>query len=281
MTTTSVLTPVARLVQGNLYNGSTTSMDGKPLVTQAGEARSEWYFAIAIKKNGEVHWNQTPWGAQIWQVGCEAFKNAPSLPSFAWKITDGDSSLPNKNGVKPCDKQGFAGHWVLHLSCGFAPKIYNRDGSQPMPQADAINPGDYIQVLINVAGNNSSQSPGVYLNHNLVAFQGYGDRITMSVDPRTVGFGQAELPAGVSATPLGGLAAPSQTTTPFNAPPVVNPQVPSQPHTAILNAPLPPAAPPAKPAKIMTPKAGGATYESFIAINWTDAQLIAEGYMIA
>jgi hypothetical protein len=31
--------------------------------------------------------------------------------------------------------------------------------------------------------------------------------------------------------------------------------------------------------KRMTAKAGGATYETFIAANWTDAQMIAQGYL--
>lgn len=281
MSTAQVLTPVARLVQGNLYTGATTGMDNQPLVNQNGEARTEWYIGVAVRKNGETHWNQTPWGKQIWDYGCDAFKNAAALPSFAWKITDGDSTVPNKKGTIPRDKEGFAGHWVLNLSCGFAPKIYNRDGSQPMPQPDAIQPGDFIQVLINVNSNKSTQSPGVYLNHHIVAFQGYGERITQTVDPRSVGFGQAELPPGVSATPIGGLSPAAQPATPMPGNTLSTPQSPtSQPHTAILNPPVPPVAS-VSPGRVMTAKANGATYESFTAIGWSDAQLIAEGYMIA
>lgn len=42
----------------------------------------------------------------------------------------------------------------------------------------------------------------------------------------------------------------------------------------------PPPAPPAAPVRTMTPKAAGATYESFISNGWTDALLIEHGYMM-
>lgn len=279
MTATQVVTPVARLLQGSLYTGNTTNADGKPLVTKDGEPRTEWYFAIGIPKGSESHWNQTPWGKSIWDVGCEAFKNAAANPNFAWKIIDGDSTVPNKNNVCPCDREGWARNWILNLSCGFAPKIYNFDGSEPMNTPDAINLGDWIQVLINVTGNRSQQSNGVYLNHHMVAFQGYGERITVSVDPKSVGFGGAPKPAGVSASPVAGLPTASTATVAALTPAPAT----TVPHTAILNTPVPPAAaapPPAARGKTMTAKANAIPYESFITQGWTDVQLIAEGYLL-
>ena len=49
------------------------------------------------------------------------------------------------------------------------------------------------------------------------------------------------------------------------------------------SAPAPtPAPPPAPvPQKVMTEKAGGVSYEAFIAQGWSDEQLVANGYMIA
>jgi hypothetical protein len=40
-------------------------------------------------------------------------------------------------------------------------------------------------------------------------------------------------------------------------------------------------APPAAPARQMTAKAGGATYEQLIANNWTDQLLVQHGLMVA
>lgn len=45
-------------------------------------------------------------------------------------------------------------------------------------------------------------------------------------------------------------------------------------------APVAPPAAPAQPVKVMTAKAAGATYEQFVAGNWTDEAMIREGYMV-
>lgn len=44
--------------------------------------------------------------------------------------------------------------------------------------------------------------------------------------------------------------------------------------------PVAPPAAPAQPVKVMTAKAAGATYEQFVAGNWTDEAMIREGYMV-
>jgi hypothetical protein len=53
------------------------------------------------------------------------------------------------------------------------------------------------------------------------------------------------------------------------------------PFAAPSMPPSPPAppAPPAAPVRLMTPKAGGVTYEAYIANGWTDALLIEHGMM--
>lgn len=66
--------------------------------------------------------------------------------------------------------------------------------------------------------------------------------------------------AGVGTAPVG-MAAPA----PMMAPPV---------------APAPIAPPPVAPVRTMTPKAAGATYESFISNGWNDTMLIEHGYMM-
>ena len=291
----SFLTPVGRLVQGSLYKGATTDAEGGPLVVktgpQAGQPRTDYFFAIAIPKGPEPHWNQTDWGAKIWSVGQKSYPNGQAnSPTFAWKITDGDSTIPNRAGRKPIEREGFKGHWVLSFSSGYAPKIYNSNGTAPLLEEDAVKLGYYIQVAGTCAGNGSTQQPGVYLNHNMVAHAGYGPEIVLGPDPRSVGFGQAPLPAGASATPVGGMSAP-----PPAAPPPAAAPAPAavQPHPAFLQPtaappaaaappppPLPPAAP-AAPTRKMLPAAQGASYEQMIGAGWTDDLLIQHGMMVA
>ncbi len=249
---TDILFPVGRLVMGNLYEPSTKDAAGNPLTVKTGpnkgQPRVDFFFAVAIAKGTETHWAYAEWGGKIWGVGHAFMAQAGQMgKNFAWKIVDGDSQEPNKRGVKPCTREGYAGHWIVHFSSGFAAKIFNRDGSQPMPEVDAVNPGDYVQVLGSCSANGEVQNPGVYLNHSLVAFQGYGPRITFGPDAGSVGFGQGALPAGASATPIGGMAppaAPGAPAAPMAAPGAPMPPAPGMGAPA---APLPTAPAPALP----------------------------------
>src|SRR5215213_4439762 len=115
--------PVGRVVQGNLYKGNDKDADGNPLLVKSGpnmgQPRLDFYFAVAIAKGAEQHWATTPWGSEIWATGHAAFPNVASSPAFAWKVKDGDSTIPNKKGKKPCDQTGFRGHWIVSLSSGY------------------------------------------------------------------------------------------------------------------------------------------------------------------
>lgn len=303
MARTALLTPVGRLVAGSLYEGQTKNQDGTPKVVKqgpnAGQPRTEFYFGLAIPKTPGQHWASSTWGAIIWQVGNAGFPNGQAgAPTFAWKITDGDSQVPNKAGKKPCDMEGYPGHWVLNFSGGFAPGVYNKDGSVELKEPGLVKLGDYIQVSGNVDGNNSTQSPGIYLNHDMVAFAGVGERIASrgGPDATAVGFGQAALPPGaqpVPATPMQQAMAPVPAAIPpavpvpaaaaaVPAPVPVVPQpaaiVPVVPNPAFLGVP---AAPAAAPVRQMTAKAQGATYEQLLAAGWTDATLVQHGLMLA
>ena len=260
-----LLTPVGRLVRGSLYKAQTTDAEGNPLIVKTGankgQPRVDYYFALAVPKGSETHWNQTAWGRLIWDVGQRAFPNGQAQrPDFAWKVTDGDSTVPNKRGKKPADGEGYKGHWVLGFSSGYAPKVFNRDGSQAITEVDAVKPGYFVQVAGTVGGNDSLTQPGIYLNHSMVAFAAYGPEIVYGPDAASVGFGAAPLPPGASATPSAGLTAPPVAPTPPPPPP---------PHPAILNVPV----------RQMLPAANGATYEQMIAAGWTDQTLVQHGMM--
>src|SRR5690348_16611688 len=123
-----LLTPVGRLVRGSLYNGSSVDMNNQPRVYKtgpnAGQPRIDFFFAVALKKGLERHWAETPWGAGIWKVGHAGFhQGQANSPTFAWKIKDGDHTVPHKSGIRACDHEGYTGHWVLDFSSAFAPAV--------------------------------------------------------------------------------------------------------------------------------------------------------------
>jgi hypothetical protein len=214
--------PVGQVVGGDLYKGSDKDAEGKPLLVKSGpntgQPRLDFYFAVAIPKGAEQHWASTPWGADIWATGHAAFPNVASSPKFAWKITDGDSAIPNSKGKKPCERTGYPGCWVVALSSGFAPKVAVIPPGAVDPVWDArpglVNPGDYVEAVITVRGNDSAQQPGVFLNHSAVCLRGYGQRINTGMDLASAGFGAAALPAGASAVPLAGGLPPGVPTAP-------------------------------------------------------------------
>lgn len=282
-----LLTPVGRLVQGSLYSGATTDAENRPLVYKTGpnmgQPRVNFWFSVAVPKGTESHWNQTEWGKKIYDVGHAGFPNGQAnSPSFAWKIIDGDSQIPNTQGNKPCDNEGFARHWVLKFSGSFAPSLFNENGTLPLIEPNAIQLGDYVQVFAYVEDNKSTQQPGVYLNHSMVARAGYGQRIIAGADPKSVGFGGSPLPAGASTTPIASFAPPvAPAVQPVMAPAVAPATIAPAPVTVppaypqILTPPVPAAV------KTLTAKANGATYEQLIAVGWTDELLVQQGMMIA
>jgi hypothetical protein len=316
---TQITTPVGRVVMGSLYNPNTTDAEGKPLVVKngpnAGQARTNFFFALAIAKGAEQHWAQTEWGKLIWGVGHTAFPQAAQSPSFAWKIEDGDSQVPNKRGRKPVDNEGWRGHWILKFSGGFAPKVYRQDGAGyvQVTDVDYIKPGHFVEVAGTVDGNGSQSQPGIYLNHSMVCFRAFGPEIVFGPDVNEAGFGKSALPAGASAVPLAGsiplpgagMPAPPSAGVAIPAPTA---PIPVTPNPAFLQVPAATGVPaatlpspiaavsspvpvvpavPMMPAPIaspssgpqMTAKAAGATYQAFISAGWTDANLIAQGYM--
>jgi len=330
-TSKSILFAPGRLVGGNLYEARTKDMQGNTLTVKSpgptfGNPRVEYPFAVAIpKRAGQTHWGVRPsdwnpavddpqnkgyWGEVILAYGRQMWPQGQAeTTKFAWKIVDGDSTEFNE-GTPPrrwCDHEGYPGHWVVKFKSGFAPKIYDVDGNV-LAQKDYVNAGDFIEVLGTVDSNFNAQKPGIYVNHNMIAFRGYGKRINFGVDVKSVGFGRSALPAGASAVPVGqaaqpsalpgaapsaapggGLPPPPASAAPPAAPTAVQPApgflAPPPPGAAPApgNAPPPPPAaapaPPAPPAgPKMTAAAAGVTYEQFIAKGWTLEQMIAGGY---
>lgn len=317
--------PVGRLVQGSLYKGNTTDSKGKPLVVKsgpnAGQPMTQYYFAVAIPKTpGHTHWAQTDWGQQVLQAGAEGYPQQYQHPTFSWKIDDGDSALPNKNGRKPCENEGWPGHWIVKFSgSAAAPRIFQRDATgRPVDfmVEGAVKLGYFVQVGGEVVDNKPSESPGVYVNYRGVLFVAVGPEIF--VGPDAVGmFGTqaGPLPAGALAVPQGMAAMPAMAA-PGAAPalPVpaaaAAPALPAMPHPGMAvpppavgptlvtpqpaflapvaaAVPVPAALPvPAVPAPAAGPTptakliSSGFTYERMVQGGWTDAALRAEGYIV-
>lgn len=288
---TRITTPVGRLVGGSLYKPQDKDATGKPLTIKSGPDTGKptvrFWIPVAVPKGAEAHWNQTQWGAAIWAVGARAFPQAHQSPQFAWKVVDGDSRVPNTKGKYAAQNEGYPGHWVLNFGGKFPPKAVNAQGTEVHHEPDYIKPGYYVQVGGSVSGNNEPTKPGVYLNYDFVALSGFGTEIQFGAGAGEYGFGQAPLPPGASATPVSSLpATPAQVamaaTVGYTPPPPVAQapvtQVAVAPDPAILMPPPPPPVVPAGP--VMTAKAAGVPYASFIAQGWTDATLRANGYLV-
>lgn len=311
-----ILFPPGRMVGGNIDKlFPRTEANGTPKIGKDGNPEMQCSIGYAIPKNpGEQVWYQTTWGAEIYKIGQAAHPNLVASPSFSWKITDGDSTLPNKKGKRPCDQAGYPGHWVIWFSQGWLPKRVNADGSIELPEGSIVA-GYYVQMFGSCNGNKlvPNGTPGVYLNPIAVALVGEGDKIATDVDTTSVGFGTAPLPAGArpvtpvapqfAPPPMPGAPAPGAV-----APPVlpVTPIAPVAPvgypvggvqpaPNYMMPPPMPgapaPVAPPVMPVAPVaavapvpqmtaTAQAAGYTYEVLKNAGWTDDQMRAAGHII-
>ena len=303
-----ITSPVGRLVWssgGNLLKGTSKNDEGKLYVyatgPNAGDAYSKYDFGLAIPKDGR-DWRQTEWGSQINAAGLAAWPGGQTgQAAFAWKVIDGDSTALNKANKRPCDKEGYPGHWVLSFQGTRPVRLYERaaDGSRWVEHSNpaSVKNGYYLQVEFTVSGNNVRTSPGVYLNHNMAAFIAYGPEIVSAFgNPNAAGFGTGPLPAGASMTPLAPSAPlpgagqasppplpPTTTAAAAQMPPPPGPSVGSSvgqavtPNTSYMTAPPPP---PAPPARVMLP-AATSTYAEYRMSGWSDEQLVQHGLMAA
>ena len=109
-----ILFPPGRAVQGDFYKPRDKDATGAPLVVKngpnKGQPRVDYYFAVAIPKTpGVTHWASEAhpdprigdWGARIWNFGHTAWPNGQAQrPDFAWKIEDGDSTVPGQMALQ-------------------------------------------------------------------------------------------------------------------------------------------------------------------------------------
>lgn len=307
-TKTNFLTPVGRLVQGDVFEAQTKDQQGNLLVVKtgpnAGQPTQRYFIAVAFAKTDPAF---PAFYAQIEQVARASFPqhfNAQGQcthPNFSWKVMDGDGV--DQNGKPNASKEGFAGHWVVKFGSSFAPKAYYRgkyDPSQVITDPNAIKRGYFVRVAGTIEGNGNATKPGVYVNLNMVELAGYGDEIVSGPQAGDVFGGapvQQAMPPGFRPTPAAagpsGVPAAPQVAQPG---PVAQPAAPAvsmpvqpaiTPNPAFLGTAMPtpgamptPAASAPGISRQMTAKAAGYTFEQMVGAGWTEQALREQGYMV-
>lgn len=256
----NLYTPELRLVQGDAFKGNDKNMQGQPKVSTSGQPYTTWFVACAGRKGDPaVEEMKRMWEQQA-RAAWPQLHNGPggacTNPKFSIKIVDGDGY--DDNGVHNGTKQGFAGHWIFKFSSGYAPRCFQFGKWKPaeelrkMPGGpDPIPLGCYVKVSYSLASNQNTQKPGMYVNLHMIAFTRPGDPIVTGVNP-ALAFGDS---AGAASVPG--------------------------------YAPAPAMAPPPAPVPAMTYSvspalaAQGHTLESLRASGQTDANMVAQGWLIA
>jgi hypothetical protein len=239
------------MVAGDPLEKITEDQNGNPLVIKTGanigKPTQKYYLAIAIPKTD-------PKLAELFQAcQVEAKKAFPSLfdangrcarQDFAWKLDDGDSTVLNKNNVRPCDREGWPGHYIFHLSTSLPIKCFSKLTNTFFTEPGILKRGYYVMVNVAIKGNDQTTNPGIYLNPATVVMVAYGEEITYGPSVEELSALPVSLPPGASTTPL----APSIASLPPNGTgPMSAPTIPTYP---------PMGAAPATPVVTTTPAAG-------------------------
>ena len=247
---TNFVTPVGRLVQGSLSQGSTKSFKGEDLVWKSGpnqgQPRTEYYVGLAIPKTDP---GVAELFAAMQATATAGYPGGESqLPDFAWKYIDGDTV--DAKGKPYAEREGHAGCYIFRLSTSYPVKCSQPDsrGNQVVIPAEQIKKGYYIRIAGSVTAGDKV-NPSIFMNMNMCELVGYGEEIVSGPDANAVFNAPAALPAGASATPLatpGGAFEAAATPAPAPAPaptPAPAPAPAPTPAPTLQAAPTPMATP--------------------------------------
>lgn len=271
---TTLTLPVGRIVSGHPMKFNPKTDDNKqPKFNKDGSPTKEAFFALAIPKNaGEAHWSQTTWGKSIYDDGVASWpRGEHQLPTFAWKIIDGDSRTPNTKMRIPADREGYPGHWVISFSTQFALQCFHpaQNGVYPQMQSDAeIKAGDYVMVQATFKTNESTKTAGMYANPNMVLLVSSGVAILGAEGNPNDAFGAVapQLPQGAQVAPAG-YVAPAPVAQAFTPPPAPV-QTVVTPAPDFINPPAP------VQERVLS---NGFTASALITAGWTPAQVASLG----
>jgi hypothetical protein len=212
------LTPVGRLVTGDLFTPNKTDMQGQPLTVKSGPNKGQLtqqyiaglafakadplfaaFYDAKIDTPARAAWPQ-------WFNGPIGPNGKPSCthPAMSLKIRDGDGI--DGMGKPNSTKEGYAGHWVLIASSSFAPRVFHVGQYQEHQQIrdpKIVRRGYFGRIGGTIESNNNPQKPGLYVNLNMFDLCGQGPEITSGPDAAAVFGGAAPvLPAGATALPM-------------------------------------------------------------------------------
>lgn len=243
-----------RIVGGHPMNHAPATDDNnKPKLDSAGNPMHQTFFYFAVPKAGSTEFKATEFGAAMLAEAQAAWpKGEYNAPDFAWKVIDGDSTVPMRGGKPaPATREGFPGNWVLRLTTGIPVRCYHNGKYNPMEQIqdkNAIKCGDYGRVFVTIKANNSAQSPGLYVNPTLFSLDRAGELIVTEGGPS-------------AADVFGGGSAPAPQATPPAPAPAPAAAPPPPPHN-----PLP---------KTYTVNGASYTREQLLGFGWTAEQIDA------
>lgn len=318
----SRFTFLGRLVQGSATENP-QRIDNKTKqkkVRPNGEPDSPFYVAVAIEKNpanrflidgvpsyesqkelidadARAAWPQ--YFGQRPQGPVYGAHLAPDCtnPKFANKVIDGDGF--DENGKAYNLNEGWAGCWVVKCSTYFAPQVQEwrddqvdaRGATLPAGWFDCaktgrkIKLGDYVSISGTCDNNKSTESPGMYMNLDLVAFEKEGELIVSrsAVDvnaalgsrggPSAGSAGAASSSNTAHGGQTSGTASGGTSYSGYRTGVTGGDDTPPPPAATDETPPPPPAGPQ------MTAKANGKSFQDFVAKGWTEAQLREHGYV--
>lgn len=216
-----------RIVGGHPMNHAPATDDnGKPKIDGAGNPMHQTFYYFAVPKDGSTDFKATEFGQAMLAEAQAAWpKGEYNAPDFAWKVIDGDSTVPMKGGKPaPSTREGFPGNWVLRLTTGIPVRCYHNGKYSPIEQIqdkNAIKCGDYGRTFVTIKPNNSAQSPGLYVNPTLFSLDRAGELIVTEGGPSAADVfgGGSPAPAAAAATPPPPMAAPAAAPPPPPPPP--------------------------------------------------------------
>lgn len=236
--------PMGRIVQGSVSEAQTKDQQGNLRVVKGGpnvgQPAPQFFIALAIPKvdlANPAAWNPE-WAGFMGLIYTTAAAEWPSLfnaatpdanvfgilakpsvnPLFTFKVKDGDGL--DRNGKSNAEKDGFPGHWIVSFASSYAPKVVRPLIANPVNPQDweAIDPasvkrGYWGRVAGSISGNDSPNTPGIYVNLDMFELRGIDTEIVGGPDAAGAfgGTAASALPAHVQTAigaPVGFTAAP-------------------------------------------------------------------------
>lgn len=209
-----IVSPIGRIVEGDPWTAQEKDANGQLRVIKtgpnAGKPNPQFYIGLAVPKlvNGQPNPDFQAFYAFVDQVARQSWPNlfpngGPCIrQDFAWKVRDGDGF--SREGKPLKDKPGFAGHWIISFASSFAPEIVVETSPgvyAAITDKELVKRGYWGRVGASISSNESTQTPGLYLNLEKFELKGKGEVIATGLSAAQAFGGQAAtaVPEGMQA----------------------------------------------------------------------------------